>query len=147
MNVGIGFWEFDARFLDSPDGYTVYPTHSTFEDIIVPATKKINDDVAASDVIENCFPGRNRSYDAITVQGATYITAGVNLLAVDEGEDLSEEIDATNVRMCLANCERDTDCNAVSYNKATVSCCYKPTLMSTNLCPHSECVLSKESTS
>lgn len=27
---GIAFWEFDGKYLDSADAYTVYPTHSTF---------------------------------------------------------------------------------------------------------------------
>lgn len=74
----------------------------------------------AGEEVEGCFPGEMRSYDVVLVDGESFITAGRNLVASDEGEDVDDELDASTVESCLTSCQTTELCESVAYNEQQV---------------------------
>lgn len=77
------------------------------------------------------MPGDVRSYDVVSVDGTAYVTAGVNLIAIDEGRDIGDELEAGSIEFCLQQCELTATCNSVSYNKNRGLCFLKERPMET----------------
>eukprot|EP00210_Caulerpa_lentillifera_P002042 g1957.t1 len=119
---GVAFWRFDGRSNDPPTEHTVYPTHATFRDIIIPNSRALNEDVAALKPAERCFSGETRSYDVIEVEGESYITAGRNLVSSARREVIGEEILALTLESCLMRCQRRMRCQSVVYNEGQELC-------------------------
>lgn len=66
-----------------------------------------------------CCTGSSRSYDVFSAGAAVYSTAGSQLIASNEGTDLSGRFFGS-LRECADMCTARDDCNSFSYNNQMV---------------------------
>ncbi|GMH42435.1 hypothetical protein BSKO_10354 [Bryopsis sp. KO-2023] len=117
---GVAFWEFDAATHKKPGVYGIRPTHSTWEDIIVPQSKVVKDEVKREPLRDHCVPGKRRSFDAHFIgEEVYYITSGPHLQARWEGKDIGEPLKGVkSIKECIDACEAEKeDCVQFRYNK------------------------------
>lgn len=116
---GVAFWEFDPDTSSEPGEYGVQVTHTTWNDIIVPFSQYLDEELKKRPIVENCVPGDTRSYDAVFIGNPSnvyYRSAGVGVLALDEGDDLGETVTSITGEGCAQMCEDQGPCDAFSYN-------------------------------
>ncbi|CAD7704951.1 unnamed protein product [Ostreobium quekettii] len=116
---GVGFWEFDANNAADPGTYGVQTTHSAWTDIILPKTQDLMNIVAALPLVENCAPGAIRAQDALVMDAPSdsyYISAGLNILDVTEGEEISSRSNVATARQCAKLCDANVACRSFAYN-------------------------------
>lgn len=70
-----------------------------------------------------CHAGSSRSFDVFSAGPAIYSTAGLQLIASNEGSDLSGKIFA-GLRECADKCTERDDCNSFMYNNYMVGICF-----------------------
>ncbi|GMH40948.1 hypothetical protein BSKO_08852 [Bryopsis sp. KO-2023] len=118
---GLAFWEFGSG---ERSDMSIFSHESTWQEIIVPESQKLNAELEAKAPVDGCVPGTSRSYDALYVGSVTYIAGGDNLVASDEGIDLVGKMLGSSTE-CADACAGIPDCNAFTHNPNEGACFLK----------------------